>query len=51
MIRHSFYQDLLLALDRERGINIGQPSTHVWRLGACNIKKAETVVQVGAGSG
>jgi protein-L-isoaspartate(D-aspartate) O-methyltransferase len=45
------YQNLLLALDRERGINIGQPSAHAYWLGACNIKNAETVVQVGAGSG
>lgn len=45
------YQDLLLALDHERGINIGQPSAHAYWLGACNIKEAETVVQVGAGSG
>jgi protein-L-isoaspartate(D-aspartate) O-methyltransferase len=45
------YQDLLLALDRERGINIGQPSAHARWLGACNIKNAETVVQVGAGTG
>jgi protein-L-isoaspartate(D-aspartate) O-methyltransferase len=45
------YQDLLLALDRERGINIGQPSAHARWLGACNIKKAETVVQVGTGTG
>jgi protein-L-isoaspartate(D-aspartate) O-methyltransferase len=42
---------LLLALDRERGINIGQPSAHAYWLGACKIQKAETVVQVGAGSG
>jgi protein-L-isoaspartate(D-aspartate) O-methyltransferase len=45
------YQDLLLALDRERGINIGEPSAHAYWLGACNIKNAETVVQVGVGSG
>jgi protein-L-isoaspartate(D-aspartate) O-methyltransferase len=45
------YQNLLLALDRERGINIGQPGAHAFWLGACNIKEAETVVQVGAGSG
>ena len=45
------YQNLLLALDHERRINIGQPSSHAYWLGACNIKKAETVVQVGAGSG
>jgi protein-L-isoaspartate(D-aspartate) O-methyltransferase len=45
------YQNLLLALDREHEVNIGQPSAHAYWLGACNIKKAETVVQVGAGSG
>jgi len=45
------YQNLLLALDREREINIGQPSAHAWWLGSLNIKKAETVLQVGAGSG
>jgi protein-L-isoaspartate(D-aspartate) O-methyltransferase len=45
------YQDLLLALDRERELNIGMPSAHAHWLGVCNIKEAETVVQVGAGSG
>ena len=45
------YQNLLVALDHERGINIGQPSAHAYWLGACNIKEAEKVVQVGAGSG
>lgn len=45
------YQDLLVALDHERQINIGEPSCHAYWLGACNIKKAETVVQIGAGSG
>ena len=45
------YQNLLVALDRERGINIGEPRWHACWLAACNIKVAETVVQVGAGSG
>jgi protein-L-isoaspartate(D-aspartate) O-methyltransferase len=45
------YQDLLLALDHERGINIGQPSAHAYWLGACNIKEGERVVQIGVGSG
>ncbi|WP_257169795.1 methyltransferase domain-containing protein [Bradyrhizobium sp. SRS-191] len=45
------YQNLLLALDHERGINIGQPSAHAMWLGACNVKPAETVLQVGVGSG
>lgn len=45
------YQNLLLALDREQEINIGQPSAHAYWLGTCNIKRGETVLQVGAGSG
>jgi protein-L-isoaspartate(D-aspartate) O-methyltransferase len=45
------YENLLLALDHERGINIGQPSAHAIWLGACNIKEAQTIVQVGTGSG
>src|SRR5581483_9827958 len=45
------YQNLLLALDRERGINIGMPSLHAHFLGNCNIRPGETVLQVGAGSG
>jgi protein-L-isoaspartate(D-aspartate) O-methyltransferase len=45
------YQNLLLALDRKREINIGMPSAHAYWLGASNIKESETVVQVGAGSG
>jgi protein-L-isoaspartate(D-aspartate) O-methyltransferase len=45
------YQNLPLSLDRERELNIGMPSAHAYWLGACNIKEAETVVQVGAGSG
>ncbi len=45
------YQDLLLALDRERGINIGMPGAHALWLGACKIRPAETVVQVGVGTG
>jgi protein-L-isoaspartate(D-aspartate) O-methyltransferase len=43
------YQNLLLALDRQREINIGMPSAHALWLGACNIKQGETVVQIGAG--
>lgn len=45
------YQNLLFALDRESGINIGMPSLHAHFLGSCNIKPGETVLQVGAGSG
>ncbi len=45
------YQNLLLALDSERGINIGMPSAHAYWLDACEIKEGETVLQIGAGSG
>ena len=45
------YQNFLLALDSERGINIGMPSLHAHLLGSCNIKLGETVLQIGAGSG
>lgn len=45
------YQNVLVALDREREINIGMPSAHAYWLGACNIREAETVVQIGVGSG
>ena len=45
------YRDLLLALDRERGINIGMPSAHAFWLGSCDIRSGETVVQIGAGTG
>jgi protein-L-isoaspartate(D-aspartate) O-methyltransferase len=45
------YQNSLLALDRERGINIGMPSLHAHLLGSCNIRPGETVVQIGTGSG
>jgi protein-L-isoaspartate(D-aspartate) O-methyltransferase len=45
------YQDLLIALDRERNINIGQPGAHAMWLGSCNIQPGETIVQIGTGSG
>jgi protein-L-isoaspartate(D-aspartate) O-methyltransferase len=45
------YQNLLIALDSERGINIGMPHVHAFWLNACDIKDGETVLQVGAGSG
>lgn len=45
------YQDLLVVLDRDRGINIGMPSAHAVWLGSCDIKVGETVVQIGAGTG
>jgi protein-L-isoaspartate(D-aspartate) O-methyltransferase len=45
------YQDVLVALDASRGLNIGMPSAHAVWLAAVDIKVGETVLQVGAGSG
>jgi protein-L-isoaspartate(D-aspartate) O-methyltransferase len=45
------YQDTLVALDSERGLNIGVPSAHALWLDAVNLKAGETVLQVGAGTG
>ena len=45
------YQDVLIALDTERGIHIGEPSLHARCLDALAPKPGETVIQVGAGSG
>ncbi len=45
------YHDALIALDRTRGINIGQPSLHAHFLDALAVAEGETVLQVGAGSG
>ncbi|MBE7243503.1 MAG: methyltransferase [Actinomycetospora chiangmaiensis] len=45
------YHDVLIALDAERHINIGQPSLHALCLGALAPRPGETVIQVGTGSG
>jgi protein-L-isoaspartate(D-aspartate) O-methyltransferase len=45
------YQDTLVALDPDRGINIGQPSWHALWLDAVDVRRGETVLQVGAGTG
>ncbi|MCJ2123496.1 protein-L-isoaspartate O-methyltransferase family protein [Methylobacterium sp. J-077] len=45
------YQDVLVALDAGRGINIGQPSLHAFCLDALAPQRGETVLQVGTGSG
>ncbi len=45
------YQDTLVALNPERGINIGQPSWHAHWLDALALRQGETVVQIGAGTG
>lgn len=45
------YQDVLVALDPARGINIGEPSLHARCLDCVAVQPGETVVQIGAGSG
>jgi protein-L-isoaspartate(D-aspartate) O-methyltransferase len=45
------YQDVLVGLDAERGINNGQPSLHARCLAACDPRPDETVLHVGAGLG
>lgn len=45
------YQDVLVALDPARGINIGEPGLHARCLDCVAVQPGEAVVQVGAGSG
>ena len=45
------YEDVLVAIDAERGINNGQPSLHAQSIAALELKEGETVVQIGAGAG
>jgi len=45
------YQDVLVGLDVERGINNGQPSLHARGLAACDPHPGDTVLHVGAGTG
>lgn len=45
------YQDVLVGLDTEKGINNGSPSLHAGAFGAFNIREGETVVHMGAGAG
>src|ERR1700735_3908448 len=45
------YQDVVVALEEERGINNGQPSLHARCLAALEVREGESVVHVGAGVG
>ncbi len=45
------YQDILIGLSADKGINTGIPSLHARCLGEVNPQLGETVVQVGAGTG
>jgi protein-L-isoaspartate O-methyltransferase len=45
------YQDVLVVLDRERGINNGQPSLHAAWLAALDPQPGEVALHIGAGTG
>lgn len=45
------YQNVLVSLDRSKGINNGEPFLHAAFLGAVAPKSGETVVQIGTGTG
>lgn len=45
------YRDVLVALERERGVNNGSPSLHAGWIAALGIRPGERIVHVGAGTG
>jgi protein-L-isoaspartate(D-aspartate) O-methyltransferase len=45
------YQDILVGLDTERGVNNGMPSLHAGALHALSVRQGEVVAHLGAGSG
>jgi protein-L-isoaspartate(D-aspartate) O-methyltransferase len=45
------YQDILVGIAKDRGINNGQPSLHARCLAACAPEDGESVLHIGAGSG
>lgn len=45
------YQDVLIALDPARNLNIGLPSGHALWLDAIDVRPDERVIQIGAGTG
>lgn len=45
------YQNILVALDVEKGINNGEPFLHALWIGACAPKAGEGVCHIGAGTG
>jgi protein-L-isoaspartate(D-aspartate) O-methyltransferase len=45
------YQDVVVALEEERGINNGQPSLHARCLAALEVREGESVVHIGVGAG
>jgi protein-L-isoaspartate(D-aspartate) O-methyltransferase len=47
----ALYQDVLIALAPERGVNNGSPSLHALWLNALNPRMGERIVHIGAGTG
>jgi protein-L-isoaspartate(D-aspartate) O-methyltransferase len=45
------YADVLVAIDKGRGINNGQPSLHARCIDALGVRSGETVLHIGAGAG
>ena len=45
------YQDIVIGLAADRGINNGQPSLHAKCLADCDPKPGESVIHIGAGTG
>jgi protein-L-isoaspartate(D-aspartate) O-methyltransferase len=47
----ALYQDVLVSLDRAKGINNGQPSLHALCIAALHLTRGEHVLHIGAGTG
>ena len=47
----ALYQDVLVALDRAKGINNGQPSLHALCIAALHLTRTDHVLHIGAGTG
>jgi protein-L-isoaspartate(D-aspartate) O-methyltransferase len=45
------YEDVLVAIDAERGINNGQPSLHAQSIALLGLQEGATAAQIGAGAG
>ena len=45
------YQDVLIALKKEQGLNNGQPSLHARCIAELKIQPAQSIVHIGAGTG
>ena len=45
------YRDVLVALDRARGVNNGSPSLHAGWIAALAVKPGDRIVHIGAGTG